>query len=152
MKITLAAIGKSKASPELDLFNHYCKRLPWKITLKECEVKKKLPIEARKQEEGKLLLAALEPVDAIIALDENGKSYRSEDFAAWLQRLQNKSIGHVGFCIGGADGHCESVLRKSHAILSLGAATWPHMLVRAMLTEQLYRAYSILHHHPYHRE
>lgn len=152
MRITLAAIGKSKSSPEHDLFLQYCKRLPWKMTVKECEVKKKMDSDSRIEEEGRLLLAALEPADAIIALDENGKSYGSIEFAHWLQRLQNKSIQHIGFCIGGADGHCKQVLRTAHTTLSLGAATWPHMLVRALLAEQLYRAYSILHNHPYHRE
>ncbi len=152
MRITLAAIGKSKPSPEQDLFLQYCKRLPWKLAVKECDVKKKMDDASRKTEEGKLLLAALEPADVIIALDENGKTYPSAEFAQWLQRLQNKSIQHVGFCIGGADGHCEAVLRKAHAIISFGTATWPHMLVRALLAEQLYRAYSILSNHPYHRE
>ena len=152
MRITVAAIGTSKSSPERDLFLQYCKRLPWKLTIKECDVKKKMAPEARKLEEGKLLLAALDPVDVMIALDENGKTFASQEFAQWLQRLQNKSIQHVGFAIGGADGHCEGVLRKAHTILSLGAATWPHMLVRALLAEQLYRAYTILHNHPYHRE
>lgn len=152
MKITLAAIGKSKSSPEQTLFQEYCKRLPWKLTLKECEVKKKLSAEARREEEGKLLLTALDSADYIVALDENGKSHTSEDFAAWLQRLQNKSIHHIGFCIGGADGHAQHLLRKAHATVSLGAPTWPHMLVRALIAEQLYRAYSILHNHPYHRE
>jgi 23S rRNA (pseudouridine1915-N3)-methyltransferase len=152
MRITLAAIGKAKDSPEKNVFAQYVKRLPWKITLKECDVKKNLPEAARIAEEGKLLLGALESADIIIALDENGKNMKSLEFAQWVQRQQNKSVQHMGFCIGGADGHSETVLRKAHLSLSFGAATWPHMLVRGMLAEQLYRAYSILTHHPYHRE
>lgn len=153
MRITLAAIGKAtRSSPESQLFEQYLKRLPWKLALKELEDKKSTATARRKEREAELLLGACEGHDRIVALDEKGAALTSVQFARQLQDWQNQSASSVAFVIGGADGLHASVLQRSNLVLSFGTMTWPHLLVRALLAEQLYRAQSILSGHPYHRE
>lgn len=151
MKVTIAAIGKWKASPERTLFEEYCKRTPWKISLIECEEKKSLTGPQRKEREGELLLAGCKGAEKIIALDEKGKALTSPALAQQLSAWQGQGIHHLAFVIGGADGLSAAVLKAAQLTLCFGALTWPHMLVRAMLAEQLYRAHTILAGHPYHR-
>ena len=92
------------------------------------------------------------PVRAhIVVLDERGKNETSEEFAARLGHWRDDSARAVAFLIGGADGLDDVVRDRAEAALSFGRLTWPHMLVRALLAEQLYRAHSILSGHPYHR-
>ncbi len=150
MRILIAAIGKARASPEQQLYLDYTKRLKWKIECREFDVK--LPdATQRKAREGEQLLAACKGYDKIIVLDETGKNVSSPEFAEQLQRWQGQGSSSFAFVIGGADGLDKNVLEKSHLIWSLGKVTWPHMLVRALLAEQLYRAWSIISGHPYHR-
>lgn len=139
MKVLIAAIGKAKDSPEQELMREYLKRLPWKTACKEC-----------KDDVG--LLAACEGYDRLVALDEKGKTLSSREFADQLGRWQQQGHSSFAFVIGGADGLGDAVLRKAHFTWSLGRVTWPHMLARALLAEQLYRAWSMLTHHPYHRD
>lgn len=105
----------------------------------------------RRAREGEALLAAIPGGARIVALDERGRSESSEALANRLGRWRDDGVRTAGFIIGGADGLDESVRKKADLVLSFGALTWPHMLVRAMLAEQLYRAQSILAGHPYHR-
>jgi 23S rRNA (pseudouridine1915-N3)-methyltransferase len=151
MRVLIAAIGKAKASPEQQLYHDYIKRLPWKCELKELEAKFDDQAK-RKTREGELLLDTCQKYDRIIALDENGKQFSSREFAAQIKNWQQQGASSFAFVIGGADGLDASVLKKSHLAWSLGKATWPHMLVRVLLAEQLYRAHSILTGHPYHRD
>lgn len=148
MKIIIAASGKLKKSPELEIFEYYKKRTRWNISLKEIEAKKG---DAKKvqEEEGALLLKATEGTARII-LDEKGKELSSKDFAILIKKFFDAGKT-VSFLIGGADGHTENVKESADVLISFGKATWPHMLVRAMLAEQIYRAYTILNNHPYHR-
>lgn len=141
-----------KAGAEKELLQHYLKRLPWRVEIHESEIRKPLASAERKSAEAELLLKQAAKADYLVALDEHGKQLGSRAFAAELQRLQTRGVQHIAFCIGGADGLDETVLKKAGLTLSLGAFTWPHMLVRGMLAEQLYRAHSILTNHPYHRE
>lgn len=152
MQVILATIGKFKSGPEAELFEHYTKRLPWKLTLKEFDLKKPLPSEQRKLQEAELLLGACKEADHIIALDEIGKDIGSLAFAAHLQRREDAGDRRIAFIIGGADGLHDSVRKRANLLLSFGRVTWPHLLVRGLLAEQLYRAYTILQNHPYHRE
>ncbi len=152
MQILLTAIGRCKSGPELALFEHYAGRVPWKITVKECELKKPLATDARRGKEAELLLAACKDSDYRIALDEKGEQLGSAKFAAHLKRMRDDGMRKIAFIIGGADGLHESVLARADLMLSLGRLTWPHMLVRGLLAEQLYRAHTILSGHPYHRE
>lgn len=153
MKITLAAIGKAKAGPERTLYEHYAKRLPWPVSLKECEDKKSGGgVAERKAREALLLLAATEGCDVRVALDEKGSSLTSAAFAAFLQTCKDGGEAHIAFMIGGADGLDASIFPHCRLRLNLGQMTWPHMLVRGLLAEQLYRAFTIQSGHPYHRE
>ena len=88
----------------------------------------------------------------VIALDERGKNLTSADLARKLGQWRDEGRADVAFLIGGADGHGPGVKERADLVLSLGAMTWPHMLVRALLAEQLFRAQCILEGHPYHRE
>lgn len=151
MRITLAVIGRLKPSPEAELIARYQKQLSWKLDIKEYEAKKGLSGEALKTAEAELLLAATADCHQRIALDERGKNLGSQALAKQLEQWQSRGCSHLGVVIGGADGLDVSVRKQSSLILSFGQLTWPHMLARAMLCEQLYRAESILRGHPYHR-
>lgn len=151
MRIWLAAIGRAKPGPEQDLFNQYARRLTPPLTLKEVEEKRPLAVVERKAKEAELLLAAIPSGATVVALDERGKSLGSEAFAERMGRWRDDGVGDVAFLIGGADGHGDAVRARADLLLGLGAMTWPHMLVRAMVAEQLWRAQAILSGHPYHR-
>jgi 23S rRNA (pseudouridine1915-N3)-methyltransferase len=150
MNIVVAAVGRAKPGAERDLFEQYIARLPWRVVLKEIEIKKEMALDARRLREAEALLAVAPAGARIVALDERGKSEGSEAFAKRLGRWRDDGAA-VAFIIGGADGLDESIRKRADAMLSFGALTWPHMLVRAMLAEQLYRAHTILTGHPYHR-
>lgn len=151
MRVLIAAIGKAKASPEQQLTLDYTKRLPWKIECKEFDVKH-ADAARRKAEENQNLLNACQKYDRVIALDESGKNLSSREFADQLKRWQQQGYSSFAFIIGGSDGLEKTTLEKSHLVWSLGKPTWPHLLVRALVAEQLYRAWSIITHHPYHRD
>ncbi|HUC63378.1 MAG TPA: 23S rRNA (pseudouridine(1915)-N(3))-methyltransferase RlmH [Alphaproteobacteria bacterium] len=151
MRILLVAVGRSRNGPERDLYRHYAARLKWPMTLKEVEVKERLPPESLKAREGELLLAALPEDAAAVALAESGALLDSASLARRLGQWRDRGTGTVAFLIGGADGLDETVARRADLVLSLGRVTWPHLLVRGLLAEQLYRAQQILAGHPYHR-
>jgi 23S rRNA (pseudouridine1915-N3)-methyltransferase len=152
MKILIAAIGKSKNSaPAALLYSEYTKRLPWKIECKEFEVKAQ-DSSTRKTKEAELLLTACTGYEYIIALDESGQTLSSREFAEKLSKWQQNGASSFAFIIGGADGLDNSVLKKASLIWSFGRVTWPHLLVRPMLAEQIYRTQTLISGHPYHRE
>lgn len=151
MRITIAAVGKMKASPEQALLRQYLKRIPWSVTLHEVDAKASLPVPQRREAEAQLLLAKCIDAHKIIALDERGKNLASETLAQQIGDWQSQGCSHLALIIGGQDGLDESVRQKAALTLSFGTLTWPHMLVRAMLGEQLYRVHTILSGHPYHR-
>ncbi len=152
MRLHLIAVGRAKAGPEKALFEHYTSRLTWPFTLKEVEEKKKLPPAKLKEREAELLLAAVPKGATIVALDERGREFKSLEFAKKMESWRDNSVGDIVFLIGGADGHGDTIRQKATMLMSLGKSTWPHMLVRPMMVEQIYRAQSILSGHPYHRE
>jgi 23S rRNA (pseudouridine1915-N3)-methyltransferase len=96
-------------------------------------------------------LRALPSAAALAILDPRGKDHSSEELAALIREWRDSGYTSAAFAIGGADGHATHIQQKSQRIISFGRATWPHMLCRAMLAEQLYRASMILAGHPYHR-
>ena len=151
MRITIAAVGRIKRSPLSAAFDDYAKRLNWPLTVKEVEEKRPLPAEQLSLAEGELLLAALPPDAALIALEPRGKEMSSEAFAALLSGFQDEGLRDLAFVIGGAEGLSDPLLARARVSLSIGAMIWPHLLVRVMLAEQLFRAQSILTGHPYHR-
>ncbi len=148
MKIRILAVGKLKNSPLLDQFDEYVKRMNWKTTLKEIDT----PKGATSAQEEPLILKQLKPDDFLVALDERGETLSSPEFAkkiaSWGQRAPG---GEVTFLIGGADGLTDLIRTRAKFLLSFGKQTWPHMLVRVMLMEQIYRAQQIIVGHPYHR-
>lgn len=152
MRLWLLAVGKGRAGPHRDLYDFYAQRLRWPVTLVEVEEKRKLAPAALKDREAELLLGRLPAGATLCALDGTGKAESSAGLATLLRRWQDNGITDLAFAIGGADGHGKELLNRAERKLSLGAMTWPHMLVRGMLAEQLYRAQQILAGHPYHRE
>jgi 23S rRNA (pseudouridine1915-N3)-methyltransferase len=148
--LTIACIGRNRG-PERDLYDHYARRIRWPLALRELEEKRKLPADQLMRREGELLLAAVPAGAMLVALDRRGKALDSQGFADRLARWRDNSVSDVAFLIGGADGHAEALLHKADLLLSFGAMTWPHLLARAMLAEQIYRAQQVLAGHPYHR-
>ena len=151
MHILIAAVGRAKPGPERELFESYAARLPWRIELKEIEIKKEMALGVRRAREGEALLAAIPERARVVALDERGKTESSEAFSKRIGRWRDDGARSIAFLIGGADGLDEPLRKRADLVLSFGALTWPHMLVRALLAEQLYRAHTILTGHPYHR-
>ncbi len=151
MKLLIAAIGRAARGPERDLYEHYAGRIRWPLALRELEEKRKLPPAQMTLRESELLLAAVPARAVVVALDRRGKMLDSEAFAARLGLWRDESVSDVAFLIGGADGHPEPLLKQAALVISFGAMTWPHLLARAMLAEQLYRAQQLLAGHPYHR-
>ena len=155
MRLRIIAIGRLRNGPEKDLIEDYIARFnrtgrqlglgPVEFT--ELEDKK----GGGKTAEGALLSKAIPTSAAVIALDEYGTLHDSPDFAQSLVRIRDQAPSELIFVIGGADGLAPGVLARADAKLSFGRMVWPHMLVRVMLAEQLYRAASILAGGPYHR-
>lgn len=150
MEIIIRAIGKERSNLYLDAKDEYLKRTRWGIKIKEIESVKNLPTELIKEKEGKLLLAEIPSGSLIISLDERGKQLNSELFAKWIEGKLSK-CGRIYFLIGGAFGLSQEVKDKSSYTISFSEMTLPHKLVRIILLEQLYRAYTIINNHPYHK-
>ena len=138
MRLHLIVRGKIGRSPEGDLVDRYLKRITWPVKLTE------LP------DIGGTLPALLTPARDVV-LDERGRQLTSTEFAALLGRWRDDGVREARFLIGAADGHGEAQRSSADLLIAFGAMTWPHMLARAMLAEQLWRATSILAGHPYHR-
>jgi 23S rRNA (pseudouridine1915-N3)-methyltransferase len=156
MRLTVAAVGRLRGGPESDLINDYAARIRGAgrgvgvtaIDIREVEAPKSLTGDKRQERESALLSEAT-PDARRIALDERGDNVTSAEFAARIARWRDEGAGEIAFLIGGADGHHPSL--HADARIAFGRATFPHMLVRAMLAEQIYRAVTILSGHPYHR-
>ncbi|MCW5746234.1 MAG: 23S rRNA (pseudouridine(1915)-N(3))-methyltransferase RlmH [Alphaproteobacteria bacterium] len=151
MRLTIAAIGRLKAGPEKALYDTYAQRMTWPLTLREVEERRKLPAAERMAREAELLLGVCPAGATLVALDRRGKQLDSDGFARWIAARRDAGTGDLAFLIGGADGHPDTLLKRSALVLSFGALTLPHLLARILLIEQLYRAQQILAGHPYHR-
>jgi 23S rRNA (pseudouridine1915-N3)-methyltransferase len=135
----IVARGKIGRSSEADLVDRYVKRIAWPIRITElAERGGNVP--------------ALPANSVTIVLDERGQALSSVELARKLETWRDDGKREARFLIGAADGHGEAQRRDADLLLSFGPATWPHLLARAMLAEQLFRALSILANHPYHRE
>ena len=139
MKLHIVARGKIPRGPEADIIARYAKRLNWPFAITE------LP------DSGGTPPAPLMP-SVTVALDERGEQLTSVALAKRLENWRDRGIRECRFLIGAADGLSDVERKGADLLLSFGSATWPHMLTRAMLVEQLYRATSIIAGHPYHRE
>ena len=158
MRIAIHAVGRMKAGPERDLAARYIDRfskagpavgLEWGGVAEIAESRAQ-SADQRKAEEGRALRQAADGA-ALILLDETGRSLSSQDFAKKLADLRDGGQRNAVLAVGGADGHDPDLKRQAALVLSFGAATWPHQMVRLMLAEQIYRAMTILSGHPYHR-
>jgi 23S rRNA (pseudouridine1915-N3)-methyltransferase len=138
MLLHVIARGKIGRSPEAELVERYAKRIAWPVKLTE------LP------EVGGRIPEPQTPFRTVL-LDERGKQLGSEAFARQIEAWRDGGIRETRFVIGAADGHGDAKREEADLLLAFGAATWPHLLARAMLMEQLFRATSILAGHPYHR-
>ncbi len=156
MKIRIIALGRAKAGPEKSLVETYRKRLTWHSELIELEAKKGIAgaelVAAEADLIEKALGAKANARRVVIALDERGQSLPSREFAKRITALGNQGYGELVFIIGGADGLAPTIRDRAGLLLSFGAMTWPHMLVRVLLMEQIYRAQTIIAGHPYHRD
>jgi 23S rRNA (pseudouridine1915-N3)-methyltransferase len=135
----IVARGRIGRGPEAELVDRYVKRLAWPVRITE------LPDTGGK-------MPALEPGTRTILLDETGEVLASKSFAERLEKWRDNGVREARFLIGAADGFGDADRSRADLLLSFGRATWPHLLARAMLAEQLWRATSILANHPYHRE
>lgn len=151
MRVILAAVGRAHAGPIRDLVEEYRRRMRPVLEIREVEIRRRLDGAALKREEAALILAELPEGAALVALDERGEALDSEAFAALVGGFAETGRSALVFAIGGADGLDASVRERADRVVSFGRLTWPHMLVRAMLAEQLYRAQTIRAGHPYHR-
>ena len=139
MLLHIVARGKIGRSSEAELVDRYLARIPWPTRVSE------LPDRGG-------AMPKLDPNSVIVALDERGESLSSMQLARRLERWRDGGKREARFLIGGADGLSDADRSGADLMLSFGGATWPHLLARAMLAEQLFRATSILANHPYHRE
>ena len=138
MLLHIIARGKIGRSPEAELVERYLKRIGWPTKLTEL---------------GERAAAPAAPAACItVLLDEKGQPLSSMELAKTLEQWRDRGSREVRFVIGAADGHGDQERKDADFLLSFGPATWPHLLVRAMLAEQLFRTTSILANHPYHRE
>ncbi len=139
MLLHIVARGKIGRTSEAELVDRYLKRIAWPTRVSE------LPDRAG-------TLPAPAAASVTVLLDERGETLSSLAFAKRLEAWRDGGKRETRFLIGAADGHEEAARRDADLVLSFGPATWPHMLARAMLAEQLFRATAILAGHPYHRE
>ncbi|WP_339692644.1 23S rRNA (pseudouridine(1915)-N(3))-methyltransferase RlmH [uncultured Parasphingorhabdus sp.] len=139
MRLHIVARGKIGRSPEAEMVNRYVKRIGWDVKISE------LPDQGGKSPK-------LEGVTKIIAMDEAGENWTSKKFADLLSTWRDDGAREARFLIGAADGLSAEERASADHFFSFGKATWPHMMARAMLAEQLFRATSIIAGHPYHRE
>lgn len=144
MKIQLLMVGHLKSGPEKELFQEYIKRLSEKPEITEIGLRQDKPIKAE------VYLKHITNKDYVIILDEKGKHFTSAELANELDKISGYK--RVTFVIGGADGIPEAIKAIAKLSIAFGKNTWPHLFVRVMLSEQIYRAQQILSGHPYHRD
>lgn len=158
MRLSVIAIGKLKAGPEKELAEDYRTRAEamgrkagiTSFAVTEFAESREATPTARMAEESRHVTATLPPKSYTVVLDERGKSLTSEALAATLQKQIDNGLD-LAFVIGGPDGHAPEIRTRANLVVSFGAMTWPHRLVRVMLYEQIYRTITIMTGHPYHR-
>lgn len=160
MQLIVFAVGRMKSGPERELTDRYLDRLAKAggtvgLTLggvtEIAESQARTAEQRRADESAKCLAAVRAAKGALIALDETGAQWSSPQFADRLAALRDDAMGPLVLAIGGPDGHAPELLQEADHVLALGRLTWPHQLARMLISEQLYRATTILSGHPYHR-
>lgn len=159
VRVLVCAVGGIGSGPEAELCDMYAGRIGkmgralgfTRFDIIERPEARARSVDERKGAEARDLLAQVPPGATIVALDERGGTMGSAAFAAYVASVRDRGGGPLAFLIGGPDGHGAEVISRATTTLSFGPATFPHLLVRVMLTEQIYRALTILAGHPYHR-
>lgn len=157
MKIKLLQIGKTNDEYLLKGIDEYSVRIknyvPFEIeTIPYLKNSNSFSPELVKQKEGELILQKIKKEDILILLDENGKTHSSRGFATFLQQQMNTGNKQLIFLIGGAYGFSSNVYERANGKISLSSMTFSHQIIRIIFIEQLYRGFTIIHHHPYHHE
>ena len=155
MKIKLLCVGKNNNSIWFDSMEHYSKRINQYVNfsieyIPDVKTRKKSNPELVKNEEAKKLLLKIKKDDVVILLDEKGKAYSSKAFAETVEKQQNTGVRNLVFIIGGAFGFSENIYLTFDRKVRLSDMTFSHQMIRLFFCEQLYRAYTIIHKHPYH--
>ncbi len=157
MTLELLVIGKTDSTEVAALVEMYARRVNRYCrfaitTLPDVRDTRKLTARQQAAAEGTAILRQLAEGDYVVLLDERGEELRSVEFAAWIQRRMNSGVKRLVIVIGGPYGFSDEVYARSDARLSLSRMTFSHQIVRAIFAEQLYRAFTILNHEPYHHE
>ena len=157
MNIELIVVGKTDSKEVTSLVDMYTKRINFynrfNITyIPDIRNSKNLSEAQQKTAEGEAILRLLDESDRVVLLDEKGSEFRSVEYADWLQKRMNSGVKRLVFIIGGPYGFSPEVYARSNEKISLSKMTFSHQIIRAIFTEQLYRAFSILHNSPYHHE
>ncbi|MEP2056401.1 23S rRNA (pseudouridine(1915)-N(3))-methyltransferase RlmH [Maribacter litoralis] len=155
MTIKLLAIGKTDSGQLQQLIDVYEKRLQHYVNFEieiipDLKKTKNLSEEQQKEKEGELILKKLTPTDVLVLFDEKGKQFSSVEFSQYLQKKMNSGIKRLVFLIGGPYGFSNEIYLKSSGKISLSKMTFSHQMVRLFITEQIYRAFTILKNEPYH--
>ena len=155
MKTSLILIGKTNNKHFQASIDDYISRIshymPFSlVTIPDIKNTKSLTEAQQKEKEGELILKQLSPSDTLVLLDEHGKEHTSVGFSQYLQKQMNAGTRTLAFVVGGAFGFAPSVYAAAHDKISLSQMTFNHQMVRLFFVEQLYRAFTILHHEPYH--
>lgn len=157
MKTILLVVGRTVEQHYVTAINDYIERTKRYISfdmevIPELKNTKSLTEEQQKEKEGELICKFLQPGDVVVLLDENGKAFRSVEFASWMEKKMANVNKRLIFIIGGPYGFSPKVYQTAHEKISMSKMTFSHQMIRLIFTEQLYRAMNILHGGPYHHE
>ena len=156
MRFKILWIGKTKSAPIKVMVEDYLKRIRRFTPCDTREVRDLSRIQSRRTAdliaaEGEEIIRHLPQSGHIVALEENGKQFSSEDFSRWMESEQNTGTREITFVIGGPEGLSRTIAQRAHLVLSLGKMTWTHEMCRVLLLEQIYRVLCIMHKIPYHK-
>lgn len=157
MKTILLVVGRTVEQHYVTAINDYIERTKRYISfdmevIPELKNTKSLTEEQQKEKEGELICKFLQSGDVVVLLDENGKEFRSVEFASWMEKKMANVNKRLIFIIGGPYGFSPKVYQTAHEKISMSKMTFSHQMIRLIFTEQLYRAMNILHGGPYHHE
>lgn len=157
MKIDFLVVGKTVQSGFADGITEYCQRIKHYIpfdmvVIPDLKNAKSLSIEQQKEREGELILKALREGDTLVLLDEHGREFSSMQFADYIDKKMHTVPRRLVFAVGGPYGFSQRVYDAAQEKISLSKMTFSHQMIRLLFTEQLYRAFTILNHEPYHHE
>ncbi|MBH67476.1 MAG: 23S rRNA (pseudouridine(1915)-N(3))-methyltransferase RlmH [Rhodospirillaceae bacterium] len=152
MRITFLTVGKVRQGIFKNLYEFYINRFSWDVRLKEVEPRKRGDLKTQRIDDTNRLRALIPKGASTISLDEKGNCLSSRELASWLDSKRNEGNAEIAIIIGGVNGLDQSIISTSDLVMALGRATWPHLLIRGMMAEQLYRAQQILSGHPYHKD